>query len=166
MTENVFYTVMDSPIGLLTLAGSRTALKIVGFSSGTRARGAEAEWERYDEPFRQARKQLTQYFEGQRRSFDLELAPDTTPFQGRVLEALMGIPYGETRSYRDIAVDLGNPGAMRAVGNANGNNPIPIIIPCHRVIASNGSLTGFGGGLDSKRFLLDLERSQSGLFAL
>ena len=94
------------------------------------------------------------------------LAPDATPFQSGVLEALQAIPYGETRSYLDIAKAVGNPKAVRAVGSANGNNPIPIIIPCHRVIGSNGSLTGFGGGLDTKRYLLDLERSQSGLFAL
>jgi len=160
----MFYTYMDSPIGRLLLAGDRDSLKRVGFSSGDKARGADPDWERFDEPFRQVRRQLTEYFEGTRKAFDLSLAPDATPFQARVLEALVEIPYGETRSYRDVAVAVGNPKAVRAVGGANGSNPIPIVIPCHRVIGSNGALTGFGGGLDTKRFLLDLERRHSGLF--
>ena len=95
---------------------------------------------------------------------EMTLAPRATPFQAQVLAQLQKIPYGETCSYRDIAVAIGNPKAVRAVGGANGANPIPIIIPCHRVIGSNGTLTGFGGGLDSKRFLLDLETRHSGLF--
>jgi len=160
----MFYTYMDSPIGRLLLAGDRDSLKRVGFSSGDKARGADPEWERFDEPFRLVRRQLTEYFEGTRKVFDLPLAPDATPFQARVLEVLAEIPYGETRSYRDVAVAVGNPKAVRAVGGANGSNPIPIVIPCHRVIGSNGTLTGFGGGLDTKRFLLDLERRHSGLF--
>jgi len=160
----MFYTYMDSPIGRLLLAGDRDNLKRVGFSSGGKARGADPEWERFDEPFRQVRRQLTEYFEGTRKVFDLPLAPDATPFQARVLEALAEIPYGETRSYRDVAVAVGNPKAVRAVGGVNGSNPIPIVIPCHRVIGSDGTLTGFGGGLDTKRFLLDLERRHSGLF--
>jgi len=123
-----------------------------------------AQWERFDEPFRRVKKQLEEYFDGSRHRFDLDLAPEATPFQSRVLDALQEIPYGETRSYREVAEVVGNPKAVRAVGGANGNNPIPIVIPCHRVIGSNGTLTGFGGGLDSKRFLLDLERSHSGLF--
>jgi len=160
----MYYTYMDSPIGRLLLAGDDEAIRVLGFSSGAKARGADPDWERFDEPFRAARKQLSEYFDGRRQVFDLPLAPDATPFQARVLEALQAIPYGETRCYRDIAEILGNPRAVRAVGGANGNNPIPILIPCHRVIGSNGSLTGFGGGLDCKRFLLDLERRHSGLF--
>lgn len=160
----MFYSYMDSPIGRLLLAGDRHSLKVVGFSSGKLARGADPDWERFDEPFRRVRAQLEQYFAGERKTFDLDLAPDATPFQAMVLEALREIPYGETRSYRDIAEQIGNPKAVRAVGGANGSNPIPIIIPCHRVIGSNGTLTGFGGGLDSKRFLLDLETRHSGLF--
>lgn len=161
----MFYTYMDSPVGRLLLAGDRARLKVIGFPRGAKARGAEEAWERYDEPFRKVRRQLEEYFEGSRRQFELDLEPDTTPFQRSVLSALQEIPYGETRSYQDIAVAVGNPKAVRAVGSANGNNPIPIVIPCHRVIGSDGSLTGFGGGLDAKRFLLDLERSHSGLFA-
>ncbi|HEY5646606.1 MAG TPA: methylated-DNA--[protein]-cysteine S-methyltransferase [Pseudomonadales bacterium] len=160
----MFYSYMDSPIGRLLLAGDRNSLQLIGFSSGGKARGADPEWERFDEPFRQVKQQLSEYFEGRRRAFDLALAPDATPFQARVLEALRAIPYGETRSYKDVAVAVGNPKAVRAVGGANGNNPIPIVIPCHRVIGSDGGLTGFGGGLDTKRFLLDLERRHSGLF--
>lgn len=160
----MFYSYMDSPIGRLLLAGDRHHLKVVGFSTGKLARGADPDWERFDEPFRRVRAQLEQYFAGERKHFDLELAPDATPFQASVLAALREIPYGETRSYRDIAEQIGNPKAVRAVGGANGSNPIPIIIPCHRVIGSNGTLTGFGGGLDNKRFLLDLETRHSGLF--
>jgi methylated-DNA-[protein]-cysteine S-methyltransferase len=160
----MFYSYMDSPIGRLLLAGSRDQLKVVGFSTGNKARGADPDWERFDEPFRRVKKQLDEYFAGERKIFDLNLAPDATPFQSSVLEALRSIPYGETRTYADIAAAIGNPKAVRAVGGANGNNPIPIIIPCHRVVGSNGTLTGFGGGLDTKRFLLDLETSQSGLF--
>lgn len=161
----MFYSYMDSPIGRLLLAGDGKALKVIGFSSGNRARGADEGWERFDEPFREVKRQLQEYFDGVRRTFDLPLAPDATPFQAQVLEALQKIPYGETRTYKDVAGAVGNPRAVRAVGGANGANPIPIVIPCHRVIGSSGGLTGFGGGLESKRFLLDLERSHSGLFS-
>ena len=160
----MLYSYMDSPVGRLLLAGDKENLKVLAFSSGSKARGADPDWERLDEPFRGVKKQLKEYFEGQRRDFELVLAPDATPFQAGVLEALQKIPYGETRSYLDVAQAVGNPKAVRAVGGANGNNPIAIVIPCHRVIGSNGSLTGFGGGLDNKRFLLDLERRHSGLF--
>ena len=102
--------------------------------------------------------QLDEYFSGQRTTFDLKLAPWGTDFQLEVLRALQEIPYGETRSYQDVATHIGRDKAVRAVGAANGRNPLPIIIPCHRVIGANGSLTGFGGGLSTKRFLLDLER--------
>jgi len=161
----MYYTYMDSPIGRLLLAGDGECLQILGFSSGPKARGAAADWQRSDEPFTVAKRQLTEYFAGERQAFDIQLAPRATEFQGRVLQALQQIPYGETRSYLDIARAVGNPKAVRAVGGANGNNPIAIIIPCHRVIGTNGSLTGFGGGMETKRFLLDLERSHSGLFA-
>ncbi len=163
--SELYYSYMDSPVGGLLLAGTRRGLKVVGFSAGKKARGANPGWERWDEPFRRAKKQLGEYFAGERKYFELDLEPDATPFQARVLEALQKIPYGETLSYREVAEQVGNPKAVRAVGNANGNNPIPVIIPCHRVIGSNGSLTGFGGGLDAKRYLLDLEMRHSGLFA-
>ena len=108
--------------------------------------------------FPEEEKQLGEYFSGERLIFELELEPKGTPFQIAVLDALVQIPYGETRSYRDIAIEIGRPKAMRAVGAANGRNPLPIVIPCHRVIGANGSLTGFGGGLEAKTFLLELER--------
>jgi methylated-DNA-[protein]-cysteine S-methyltransferase len=160
----LFYTYMESPIGPLLLAGSRHALKVIGFSRGHKAREAESDWERLDEPFKRVKKQLEEYFEGERRTFDVPLAPDGTDFQRAVWHALTTIPYGATRSYSDIAVHIDHPRAVRAVGAANGANPIPIIIPCHRVIGLDGSLTGFGGGIETKRWLLDLERSRSGLF--
>lgn len=160
----MIYTYMDSPVGRLLLAGEGGALKVISFSSGRKARGPDAGWQRHDDPFYRARVQLEEYFDGARQHFDLSLAPDASPFQARVLAALQRIPYGETRSYKDIARELGDVNAVRAVGGANGNNPVPIVIPCHRVVGSNGSLTGFGGGLEAKRFLLDLERRYSGLF--
>jgi methylated-DNA-[protein]-cysteine S-methyltransferase len=161
----MYYSYFDSPIGPLLLNGSRDHLHGLYFSTGKKARGADASWERADEPFRRVKKQLKEYFAGARKSFDLSLAPKGTDFQLSVLAALQEIPYGETCSYLDIAQRIGNERAVRAVGNANGNNPIALIIPCHRVIGSNGSLTGFGGGLDTKRYLLDLELSHSGLWA-
>jgi methylated-DNA-[protein]-cysteine S-methyltransferase len=108
-------------------------------------------------------KQLQEYFRGERQSFDLNLAPRGTEFQQAVWRALLRIPYGETRSYADIAREIGRPAAVRAVGAANGANPIPIVIPCHRVVGSNGSLTGFGGGIDTKRWLLAHEARVAGL---
>jgi len=161
----LFYSYMDSPVGGLLLAGTAKSLKVVGFSTGKKARGADPGWERWDEPFERVKKQLNEYFDGQRQQFELDLEADGTPFQRQVLEELQKIPYGETLSYRDVAQRIGNAKAVRAVGNANGSNPIPVIIPCHRVIGSDGSLTGFCGGLAVKRYLLDLESRHSGLFA-
>jgi methylated-DNA-[protein]-cysteine S-methyltransferase len=107
---------------------------------------------------KRAGQQLMEYFDGSRKSFDLPLAPKGTPFQLKVWKALLSIPYGETRSYKDIAIAAGNPKASRAVGMANNRNPIAIIIPCHRVIGSNGKLVGYGGGLSIKEYLLELEK--------
>jgi methylated-DNA-[protein]-cysteine S-methyltransferase len=104
--------------------------------------------------------QLDAYFAGRRRDFDVRLAPEGTPFQLRVWAALCEIPYGETISYAELARRIGNPNAVRAVGAANGRNPLPIVVPCHRVVGADGSLVGFGGGLDVKRALLDLERGK------
>jgi methylated-DNA-[protein]-cysteine S-methyltransferase len=108
-------------------------------------------------PLPEVRRQLAEYFAGERRAFALPVAPEGTDFERRVWQALAAIPYGETRSYRDVAGAIGRPTACRAVGRANGRNPIAVVIPCHRVIGSDGSLTGYGGGLDLKRFLLELE---------
>ena len=161
----MYYTYATSPIGQLLLAGSADALQVIGFPHGDKARRADIGWERYDEPFKKTARQLNEYFAGERREFELELAPEGTKFQVEVLEALRGIPYGETRTYRDIAVAVGRPKAVRAVGNANGRNPLPIVFPCHRVIGSDGSLTGFGGGIEAKRYLLDLEQQHCVPFA-
>jgi methylated-DNA-[protein]-cysteine S-methyltransferase len=161
----MYYTYAASPIGQLLLAGSADALQVIGFPHGDKARRADIGWERYDEPFKKTARQLNEYFSGDRQEFELDLAPEGTKFQVEVLEALRGIPYGETRTYRDIAVAVGRPKAVRAVGNANGRNPLPIVIPCHRVIGSDGSLTGFGGGIEVKRYLLDLEQQHCVPFA-
>ena len=161
----MYYTYATSPIGQLLLAGSADALQVIGFPHGDKARRADIGWERYDEPFKKTARQLKEYFAGDRQEFELDLAPDGTTFQVEVLEALRGIPYGETCTYRDIAVAVGRPKAVRAVGNANGRNPLPIVIPCHRVIGSDGSLTGFGGGIEVKHYLLDLEQQHCVPFA-
>jgi len=153
----VLYRYIESPIGQLLLAGDTTGLKVIGFPEGKGKVAAEAGWEHRSDCFDDVQVQLLDYFGGGRQSFDLHLAPSGTAFQLAVLQALQSIPYGETRSYRDIAVHIGRPKAVRAVGAANGRNPLPIVIPCHRVIGADGSLTGFGGGLAAKRFLLELE---------
>jgi len=124
-------------------------------------RDPEPDWIYNEKPFAVARQQLTEYFAGERREFDLPLKLDGTEFQMSVLRALQQIPYGETTSYAEIAERVGRPKAVRAVGAANGRNPIPIIVPCHRVIGSHGDLTGFGGGLDTKEALLRLEAEHS-----
>jgi len=148
----------DSPIGPLLLAGDGEALHVLGFSSGPRAVGPHPGWRRDGASFTAVRAQLDAYFAGELRRFELKLAPHGTAFQIRVWWALADIPYGETRSYGDMARGVGEPvSASRAVGAANGANPLPIILPCHRVIGADGSLTGFGGGLPTKRFLLKLE---------
>lgn len=164
MNDICYFTYMDSPVGRLLLAGSAGSLALIGFETGRMARGASPGWVRSDAPFRAVVAQLNEYFAGRRRVFDLPLEPQVSAFQARVLAALQAIPYGETRSYRDIAEAIGSPRAVRAVGGANARNPLPIVIPCHRVVGSGGDLTGFGGGLETKRYLLDLERSRSGLF--
>jgi methylated-DNA-[protein]-cysteine S-methyltransferase len=144
---------MDSPIGELLLAGDEDGLRRVSMSPFA----VDAEWTRDDEAFANARQQLEQYFRGDRRDFDLPVQLDGNRFELSVWDALRSIPYGETASYGEIARELGHPDAPRAVGAANGRNPVAIIVPCHRVIGADGSLTGYGGGLERKRFLLDLE---------
>lgn len=159
------YTFHDTPIGRLLLAGDEDALRVISFDVGDRVREPQAGWEACPGPFAEACRQLDEYFAGKRFRFELVLDPQVTPFRRRVLDALLTIPYGQTRSYGEIARQIGSPRASRAVGAANGANPIPIVIPCHRVIGGDGSLTGFGGGLPTKRFLLELEANHSGLFA-
>ncbi len=154
------YTYLDTPIGELLLAGDRHALRILGFPTGPKRRRAESDWELRDAIFVEAKTQLNEYFAGSLQNFSLQLEPSGTPFQLNVLDQLKKIPYGETVSYGEIATRLGNPKAMRAVGAANGRNPIAVIIPCHRVIGANGKLTGFGGGLPTKEALLKLEQAK------
>jgi len=152
------YRYIDSPVGKLLLAGDDEGLKTIGFPEGKGRVEPGADWSRDESAFQDAKSQLDEYFSGRRKRFDLKLAPHGTSFQLDVLGALQDIPYGETRSYRDIAIGVGRPRAVRAVGAANGRNPLPIVIPCHRVVGADGSLTGFGGGIQVKRYLLDLER--------
>ena len=144
---------MDSQIGELLLAGDEDGLRRVSMPPFA----VDTQWTRDDELFVDAREQLEQYFRGERRDFDLPLKLDGNSFQLAVWGALREIPYGETVSYGHVARTLGHPEAPRAVGAANGRNPVAIIVPCHRVIGADGSLTGYGGGLERKRFLLDLE---------
>ena len=157
----MYYCYLDTPIGELLLAGDDDALSLVSFPEGSMRRDPEPDWIYNEKPFAAARQQLTEYFAGERRTFDLPLRFSGTEFQMSVLQALRQIPYGETTSYADIAERIGRPKAVRAVGAANGRNPIPIIVPCHRVIGSHGDLTGFGGGLDTKEALLRLEAEHS-----
>jgi len=158
----MYWHQIESPVGKLLLAGDGMRLKLIHFQSGGHARTPSADWVRDAAPFSSAVNQLGEYFAGRRRSFDLPLAPRGTEFQLIVWAALTRIPYGETLSYGELARRIGRPHASRAVGLANGANPLPIVVPCHRVIGADGSLTGFGGGLDTKRTLLALERSQAG----
>ena len=153
----MYYCHVSTPVGELLLAGDGTALRLVAFPKGPHPQEPEAGWERREAPFRDALRQLSAYFAGKLRRFDLPLAAEGTEFQQTVWRALQTIPYGETLSYGGLARSIGKPSASRAVGAANGRNPIPIIIPCHRVIGAAGSLTGFGGGLSTKRKLLELE---------
>jgi len=158
----MYYCYFDTPIGELLLAGEADALSMIGFPKGAMRRDPEADWIYNEAPFEIVRRQLGEYFRGERKDFDLPLSLSGTEFQVAVLEALQRIPYGETRSYGAVAKLIGRPKAVRAVGAANGRNPIPIIVPCHRVIGSTGDLTGFGGGLDTKAALLRLEAENSG----
>jgi methylated-DNA-[protein]-cysteine S-methyltransferase len=153
----MYHSYHASPIGELLLAGDDSALEIVGFPRGAMRREPAQEWIYNEKPFDEAKRQLDEYFAGERTTFDLPLKLKGTDFQLAVLEELQKIPYGETASYREVAERIGRPRAMRAVGAANGRNPIPIIVPCHRVIGAGGELTGFGGGLETKEALLRLE---------
>jgi methylated-DNA-[protein]-cysteine S-methyltransferase len=157
MTTELLYTQMDSPIGDLLLVGDGEALYRLDMQQGRRPTAIDSRWQRRDEAFADVRGQLTEYFEGRRRSFHVPLALGGNSFELRVWEALLEIPYGETVSYGEIARRMGRPDAPRAVGLANGRNPIAVIVPCHRVIGAAGALVGYGGGLERKRLLLDLE---------
>ena len=158
MSKDVYYSHYTSPVGELMLVGDGVSLQAVRFDKGGNSLDPQPDWLRRNAAFLTVKKQLDAYFEGQLTQFTLSLSPQGTEFQLRVWQALQEISYGKTCSYLDIARSLGDDKATRAVGAANGQNPIPIIIPCHRVIGQDGSLTGFGGGLDRKRYLLALEQ--------
>jgi methylated-DNA-[protein]-cysteine S-methyltransferase len=156
----IAYTHMNSPVGPLLIAANADGLWLIEFEHPRHPESRKADWVQGNSSLlREARRQLDAYFAGRLRDFDLPLATRGTAFQRRVWQALREVPYGATRSYADIARQLGNPNATRAVGAANGRNPVPIVVPCHRVVGADGSLTGFGGGIDTKRFLLQLERA-------
>lgn len=152
------FAYFSSPVGTLTLTEEEGALTGLYFGRLSR-QGQEV----LSPVLKETARQLSEYFSGKRREFSLPLSPKGTEFQLRVWRALETIPYGETRSYGDMARLIGSPKACRAVGMANHRNPISIIVPCHRVVGANGSLTGYGGGLDAKRFLLDLEQKNRAL---
>jgi methylated-DNA-[protein]-cysteine S-methyltransferase len=153
----VYYTYLDSSIGELLLTGDGTALTGVWFPDDRQTTAPQPTWRRDAGVFTEVSRQLDAYFGGELTEFKLNLDPHGTPFQRRVWDALRTIPYGVTTSYGKLAAALGDPRATRAVGLANGRNPIPIIIPCHRVIGADGSLTGYGGGMQRKQWLLALE---------
>lgn len=158
VTMNVTHTVIGSPLGDLTVVARDGTVAGLYFDGQRRrptpdALGERAESDLFDE----ARRQLDEYFAGGRHDFDLPLAPAGDEFDQRVWALLLAIPYGETRSYGDLARQLGDPSLAQAVGAANGRNPLCVLVPCHRVVGADGSLTGYAGGLDRKRFLLDLE---------
>lgn len=152
--ENLYYQYVDTPLGKLLAAGSEQELFCLSSTEQVRE-----DWECRETPaLAMVKEQLSEYFAGRRKKFSVPLSPQGTDFQKRVWEELCRIPYGETRTYGQVAACVGNPKASRAVGMANHNNPVMILIPCHRVIGSNGKLTGYAGGLWMKEKLLELER--------
>lgn len=157
--STMFYGYFDSSVGALLLAGDGRRLHLLGFPRGSRAKTPAPGWRRDDARFAEACQQLSEYFLGARSSFELPLHFAGTDFQNTVWHALCDIPFGTTTTYGTLAERIGRPSASRAVGAANGANPLPIIVPCHRVISADASLTGFGGGIEMKRFLLDPERA-------
>ena len=162
-----YFTHIDSPIGRLMLTANDRALTGLYFSTGDKAKQEpDPAWQLCEARFEQAQNELNEYFAGARQQFNVALEPRATPFQNKVLAALNLIPFGKVRSYKQIAETIGSPKAVRAVGSANGSNPIAIFIPCHRVVGSNGALKGFGGGLDAKRYLLSLEQPQRSLIGV
>ena len=147
---------IDSPIGVICIEADERAITRLFFDREEKALHKQEKPE--TDLLKKAGEQLMEYFSGKRKTFDLPLAPSGTEFQKKVWKALCQIPYGETRSYGEIAAQIGNPKACRAVGGANNKNPIMIFIPCHRVIGADGSLVGFGGGIDAKKFMLNLAK--------
>jgi methylated-DNA-[protein]-cysteine S-methyltransferase len=161
--SQIFHTNVESPAGRLLLASNNDGLLLLSFAAGKRPVLPHPDWSPDKAPFVEVIRQLRAYFGGELTKFDVRLALQGTPFQLRVWQALCAIPYGTTISYGDLAKQIGQPKAVRAVGLANGANPVAIIVPCHRVIGSNGKLTGYGGGLPLKERLLALESRQQHL---
>ncbi|AGC43468.1 methylated-DNA--protein-cysteine methyltransferase [Myxococcus stipitatus DSM 14675] len=158
MQSNVFYRHIESPVGALLIAGNDAGLRLIEFQAPRHPMRRGEDWHEGDHVvLRDTQQQLGEYFAGKRRGFELPLAPQGTQFQCQVWLELANIPFGGTISYAELALRVHKPTATRAVGAANGRNPIPIVLPCHRVIGADGSLTGFGGGLPTKKFLLQLE---------
>ena len=162
-TAQIYYTTMESPIGELLLVGDGDTLHGLYMQDGRKPKQIAPSWKAAAAPFADVKTQLEEYFAGARTTFQVPLAAAGAPFEREVWHALETIPYGETVSYGEIARRVGQPTAARAVGTANGRNPIAVIVPCHRVIGANGSLTGYGGGLERKQLLLELERGQARL---
>lgn len=163
MSAPCYYTLLPSPVGPLVITSNGKA--ITGLYTPEHRRHAEAQQGIQETaPFHEAARQLAAYFAGERKNFDLPLQPEGTPFQQRVWRLLQQIPHGQTRSYGQLAASMGAPSASRAVGMANGRNPISIIIPCHRVIGAGGKLTGYAGGLATKQWLLKHEGTEASLF--
>ncbi len=156
-----YYTLMDSPVGLIEISGDDEFVRSVLFVDV-----AKEESETLSEVVKESKRQLAEYFEGKRKSFDLPLSQVGTAFQQRVWEKLMSVPYGKTASYMQLAGMLGDPKCIRAAGTANGRNQLAIIVPCHRIIGADGSLTGYAGGLHRKKWLLDFEAGVSGALTL
>lgn len=155
------YTEIETPLGITIAAADDAGLRVLSFAEGEGWNGLPDDWQR-DDAFpvlAEAARQLHEYFDGTRRDFDLPLAPEGTEFQQKVWRALREIPFGETRSYGELARMIRQPTASRAVGLANGRNPIALVVPCHRVIGADGSLTGYAGGLSFKKALLEIENA-------
>jgi methylated-DNA-[protein]-cysteine S-methyltransferase len=152
------HTVIDSPIGALTLVATDGALSGLYMEEHLHMPDPATFGRRVDYGFQEAAGQLGEYFAGQRRRLTLRMRPEGSDFQRRVWQVVAAIPYGQTRTYGQLAEAVGRPDRIRAVGAANGRNPLAIVVPCHRVVAGDGGLTGYAGGLARKRFLLDLER--------
>jgi methylated-DNA-[protein]-cysteine S-methyltransferase len=159
LATTIYYSEIESPLGSLFVQGDGESVTGLYLPQHKGWSGLDDSWKRSDEPFREVRDQLADYFAGERQQFDLPIRPAGTPFQQQVWEALTQIPFGATMTYSELAERVGKPFASRAVGAANGRNPISIIVPCHRVIGANGKLTGYAGGVERKKWLLELERS-------
>jgi len=156
----IAYTIMNSPLGRILVARNADGLTRINFQDGTEAISPQAGWREQAAALVNATAQLEAYFRGELRQFEIPLAPEGTAFQRQVWQAMKAIPYGQTITYAELARQVGRPQAARAVGGASSRNPLPVVVPCHRVVGSDGSLTGYAGGLHLKQALLDLERGK------